>query len=257
MRPAVLAFLVALPALAATIDPAALDQGGDLAYRKALQPALDGRRLNVDRAAFARSRAELNRIIVGAPAIAPTASAMHWTVNLLTDPVPDVLAFPGGRLLVHSGFVADAGLTDEEQAAVVAHVVAHALLGHDRARLETLVAPDDAADPDPNRRALAVAAAAAAEAKRRAEPAAVAAADRASVELLARAAYSPKAAASAWRKLDERRSPLAARYPVTPERLTALETAAEAAMPLYRDIAAKAAQMPRGGPPFGPTRAIR
>ncbi|HEX4882966.1 MAG TPA: M48 family metalloprotease [Casimicrobiaceae bacterium] len=251
------ALLVALPALGATLDPAALDQGGDIAYRRAIQPAVDARRLNADRGIALRVRGELNRILVGAPAIDPGARTMHWTVNVATDPVAEVLAFPGGRLLVHTGLVTGAGLSDEEQAAIIAHVVAHSLLGEDRRRLEGAVRAEDAAAADPNRRALAVAGAVEVLSRRYDAPA-IEAADRAGVELLARAAYTPRAAASAWRKLADKGSPLAARYPVTPERLAALEAAADKAMPLYQDTAAKAAQMQRerGSVP-GPTRSIR
>lgn len=246
---ACLAF-AAVSAAAAPIDPAAYEQGGELAYRRVLQPALAERRLNADRATTARIRGIANRLVVGAPAIAPAADALSWTVNVVTDPAPDVLEYPGGRMLVTSGLLGPSGLSDDEAAAVVAHVIAHGLLGHDRARIAEAVRAEDAGAADPNQRALAVARAVDERLKREADAAAVVAADAASVELLARAVYDPRAAAQAWRKLGATRNPLADRYPVTRARLASLDEAAQRAVPLYEDTLAKAkAQQPPQRPP--------
>jgi predicted Zn-dependent protease len=249
--------VAALPAGAAPPDPAALDQGGEIAYRRALQPAATERRLNADRGVAARVRSVTNRILASAPDLDPAARALSWTVNVVTEPSADVLVYPGGRLLVHSGLVA-AGLSDEELGALVAHALSHALLGHDRERLGAMVPAAEAGAADPNRRALAVANAAAEATKQRYTDAMVAAADRASVALLARAAYSPKAAASAWRRLPAD-APLARRSAVTDARLAALESAAEHAMPLFEETRAKAAEMPRPEKPATPggSRSIR
>lgn len=242
----------ALAAGAAPLDPAAIDLGGEIAYRRALQSAAAERRLNAEPGLAARMRGIANRIFVGAPVLDPAARALSWTVNVVSDPAVDVLAYPGGRLLVYSGLTAH-GLTDEEVGAIVAHVLAHALLGHDRERLEADVPAADASAADPNRRALAVANVARETLGGRYADAQVAAADRASVELLARAVYSPKAAVSAWRRLSADAT-LVRRFPVTDARLAALESAAAAAMPLYEETRAKAEAMPRADKPATPGR---
>lgn len=254
---AALAALTAPAAGAAPLDPAALDQGGEIAYRRALQPAADGRRLNAERGVTARVRGIANRIIAGAPALDPAARAHSWTVNVVTDPAADALVYPGGRVLVNSGLLA-AGLSDDEVGALLAHVLAHALLGHDRARVEAIVPPDDAGAVDPNRRALAVANATGEALKRRYTDAEVAAADRASTELLARAVYLPNSAAGAWRRLPADAA-LARRFPVTDARLAALASAADGAMPLYEETRAKAEATPRVAKPpaAGGGRSIR
>lgn len=245
-----LALLAAVAATGAPIDPAAWDQGGDVAYRRALQPAMQERKLNADRPLTSRVRSIANRVLIGAPAIDPEASKLSWTVNVVTDPVPDVLDYPGGRLLATSGLVVQSGLSDEEIGAIVAHVIAHGLLGHDRSRVAAAVAPADAGAADPNQRALAVARAVDARLKRSPEPAEIAAADRASVEMLARAAYDPRRAASAWKRLAATRTPLVDRYPVDEGRLAALDAAAERAVPLFEDTRAKAeAQQRMARPP--------
>jgi predicted Zn-dependent protease len=243
--------LVVLPLPAATLDTAAYDQGGEIAYRRVLQPAAAERKLNADRAFTSRVRGIANRVVVAAPATVPAADTLVWGVNVVTDPLVDVIEYPGGRLLVHSG-LAQSGLGDEEIAAVLAHVIAHGLLGYDRALVSSAVAEADAGAADPNRRVIAIAEAAARVLKqRKAPPAEVEAADRMSVELMARAAYDPRAAARAWRRLGAAGGPLAERFPVTEARLAALDAAATSMVPLFEDTRAKAAAQERAPPPVG------
>jgi len=247
----------ALAAGAAPLDPAAIDQGGEIAYRRALQSAAAERRLNAEPGIATRMRGIANRIFVAAPVLDPAARALSWTINVVTDPAVDALVYPGGRVLVHSGLTA-LGLSDEEVGAIIAHVLAHALLGHDRERMEADMPAADAGAADPNRRALAVANVARETLGRRYTDAQVASADRASVELLAHAAYSPKAAVSAWRRLPAD-AVLVRRFPVTEARLAALESAATAAMPLYEETRAKAEATPRAAKPAttGGSRSLR
>lgn len=250
MRPslAAVAFACALPVLAAP-QPQDLDAGADLAYRRALKPAADERRLNADRGVTARARAVLNRIAAGAPAIDAAAQSASWQVNVVTDPAWDVVVYPGARIVLTTGLVAQAGLADEELAAIVAHAVAHALLGHDRQRIAEAATSPAATSADANRRALAIADLAAASAKRRHTPDETAAADRASVELVARGAYDPRPAAAAWRKMAAAAPAIVARYPVDDARLAALDKAAQAAVPLFEETAARAQAQQRAPPP--------
>ena len=68
---------------------------------------------------------------------------------------------------------------------MLAHVIAHGLLGYDRALVASAVSEADAGAADPNRRVIAVAEAAGRVLKqRKAPPAEVEAADRMSVELI-------------------------------------------------------------------------
>lgn len=260
MRAAHAALVLAAAALAAgaaPLDPAAIDQGGEIAYRRALQSAAAERRMNAEPGVAARMRGIANRIFVGAPMLDPAARGLSWAVNVVTDPAVDVIVYPGGRVLVYSGLTR-LDLSDEEVGAIVAHVLAHALLGHDRERLEAEVSAADAGAADPNRRALAVANVARETLGRRYADAQVAAADRASAELLARAAYSPAAAVSAWRRLPAD-AVLVRRFPATEARLAALESAAAATMPLYEETRAKAEALPRPDKPPTPrgSRSIR
>ena len=245
-RPPFRAWIAAPLALAATLtaavelDPAALDRGSEIAYRRALVVAANDRRLNVDASAAARIRRIANRVVTVAGSIEPASKRYTWAVNVVGDPVPDLHVFPGGRLVVHQGLVARTALSDEELAAVVAHALAHALLGHVQRRIESRL-QNATESPDPNQRALD-AADATAETLRalRYTPAEIEAADRASVELLARAVYEPRAAGSAWRRLALADKGIVERSPVNDARLLALDAAARDAAALYEETRVKA-----------------
>jgi predicted Zn-dependent protease len=251
-RLALAALFATAVASAAGPDAAALEQGGDIAYRRALAAATTGgRRLNADPTLAARTRRIANRVIAAAPAIDAEARHLPWAVNVVTDPALSVLVYPGGRILVNDALVGRSGLADEEIAAVVADAVAHSLLGHDAARIAAQAgAAAEAADP--NRRALAVADVADAAVRTpRYTADEIAAADRAMVEMLARSAYDPRAAGSAWRRLRGTNG-IGERIPISDERLAALDAAARAAVPLFEETRARAAaEAPTLRPPLG------
>ena len=245
-----LALLAAFSA-AAELDPAALDRGSEIAYRRALAVAANDRRLNMDANAAARVRRIANRVVAVAASLEPASKRYAWAVNVVGDLVPDLHVYPGGRLVVHQGLVARTGLSDEELAAVVAHALAHALLGHDQRRIESRL-QNARESPDPNQRALDAAEATADTLRAlRYTPAEIEAADRASVELLARAVYEPRAAGSAWRRLALGDKGIVERAPVNDARLLALDAAARGATALYeetRDKAEALATKPRPSP---------
>jgi hypothetical protein len=89
------------------------------------------------------------------------------------------------------------------------------------------------------------------------DPAQIEAADRMSAELMARAAYDPRALGSAWRQVARTNSGIVVAAPVTDARLAAMDAAARAAVPLYEDAVARAAAAQPGvRPPTGtPPRA--
>jgi len=121
------------------LDPSALDRGSEIAYRRALAPAASERRLNADKPTAARARRVLNQLARSAPTIDPAARHFAWAANVETGTAPHVRVFPGGRVIVRDGLFTQTAFTDEEVGAVVAHALAHALLGHDTARIRRRV----------------------------------------------------------------------------------------------------------------------
>ena len=253
----VLAVALQAPAIAADPDPASLARGSEIAYRRALTVETEKKALNADAAAAQRLRRIANRLVGAAPAIEPASRSYRWEVNVRTDPAADVRAYPGGHLLINDGLVTRTGMKDDEVAAVIAYAIAHLLLGHDVARL---AAGADAAtrSPDPNRQVLAWADAVADSMRSpRYGPAEIEAADRVSAELMARAAYDPRALGSAWRQLARTNTGIVVAAPVTEARIASIDAFARTAIPLYEDTLARAAaappslRPPTGAPPRG------
>lgn len=241
----------------AALDPQVLDRGSELAYRRALGPAADEKRLNADPAAMTRLRRIATRLVVSAAVIDAESKHFAWAVNMIPGAAPDVRSYPNGRMVVTEGLVKGVGLGDEEIASILAHAYAHALLGHESRRIASVVSRRDES-VDPNRRLLDVAEATTELVKElRYTPSEISAADRMSIELLARAAYDPRAAGSAWRRLALGGKGIVERSPVSDERLVALDAATRAAVPLYDETRAAAeasARQPRpprisGSPP--------
>jgi len=240
----------ALGASAATIDAEMLDRGSDLAYRRALAPTPESRRLNPE--TVTRARRIANRLVVSAVNMNADAKRLDWAVNVVSGAVPDVRIFPGGRIIVTDGLVDRAGLTDEELGAVIAYAFSHSLLRHDASRV---AAPAQSASADPNRVMLDYAeAVTAAMRDLRFTPADITAADQASIEMLARAAYDPRSAANAWRRLKGGGKGLVERSPVTDERLAAIDAAARNSVTLYEETRARAEAYARSQRPRAPPR---
>jgi Zn-dependent protease with chaperone function len=236
-----LPLLATATARSADLDSAALDRGGEIAYRRALAPAASERRLDADAATAARARRVLNQLAIAAPAIDPMAKRFAWAIHVVPGAGPDARAFPGGRVLVSDTLFAQTAFTNDEAAAIIAHALAHSMLGHDVARIARRVGSQPVS-PDPNRQALdvaeAVAGVLAAPGYSRAE---IEAADRTSVELLAHAGFDPRAAGSAWRRLALGNRGIVERAAIGGERLAALDAAIRAAVLAYERTRAKAA----------------
>lgn len=249
------------PAAAAQSAPDAelFDRGSDFAYRRALAPAATDKRLNADSIMTARTRRIANRLVVSAGTMDAESKRFAWAVNLIPGSAPDVRVYPGGRVIVTEGLIDKSGLGDEEVGAILAHAFAHSMLGHDARHLAAKVAVQSSS-ADPNRRALDVADALT-EAMRalRYAPAEVIAADRTSVEIMARAAFDPRAAGSAWRRLRLTDKGIVERAPISDERLAALDAAIRTMVPLYEETRARAEAYARSqrppritGPGMGP-----
>jgi len=248
----VLAVALQAPAAAAEPDPASLARGSEIAYRRALTADAEKKALNTDAAVAQRLRRIANRLVGAAPAIEPASRSYGWEVNVRADPAADVRAYPGGHLLIHDGLATRTGMKDDEVAAIVAFAIAHLLLGHDVARLAAKADPA-MQSPDPNRQVLAWADAIT-DAMRspRYSAAELEAADRVSAELMARAAYDPRAVGSAWRQVARTNTGIVVAAPVTEARIASIDAFARAAIPLYEDTLARAAAAPPGiRPPTG------
>lgn len=250
VRAAILFMMFAAPAAsAATIDAEAFERGSEMAYRKALAPTAESRRLKPE--TVTRARRIANRLVVSAVNIDAEAKRLNWAVNVVSGVVPDVRIFPGGRIILTDGLVDRAGLADEELGAVIAYAFSHSMLRHDASRV---VAPQSAS-ADPNRVLLDYAdAVSAAMRDLQFTPAEIVAADRASIEMLARAAYDPRSAANAWRRLKTGGKGLVERSPVTDERMAALEAAARGSVTLYEETRARAEAYARSQRPRAPPR---
>jgi predicted Zn-dependent protease len=243
----VAALHIASPAIvAAPIDSNSLNEAAAYAYRKAM---LASAKPGGDAEIAARARQVANRVLASAASREPDATRWNWSITVFPGDAPELIVYPGGRLLMSAGLVARTGFADEEIGAVIAQGVAHLLLRHPDNRL-ALVQDDELASPDPNRRMIAWAVHIDKAAR---EPAYTAQeivdADALSVELLAGAAYEPSAAGSAWRRLGREPNPIARAQPVTPERIAALDAAVRQARPLYEQAKAKANSAPRPPPP--------
>ncbi len=228
------------------IDPAALARAADLAYTRDLKRANAAKALNADPALLSRARHAAEPLISYAPDVLPGAATWAWAVNVETRPEAVAYSLPDGKILVSSALFDRVKLTDDEFAAIVAHVIAHALIGHDAndavatyERARRSAAPD----PDPNRAAVQLADVLARQIlSDHYDAADEKAADALAVELLARSGINPGVAAGAWRKLAEAggggAQGLATLHPVRPERIAAIEAQAAKVAPLYQQALA-------------------
>jgi Zn-dependent protease with chaperone function len=254
----ILVALVSAAALAAPPDPASLETGTGLVFDRELASRKRDRGVDVDAATLRRVRLASSRLVAASVALDPAAANYRWSVHTFPDLRPDVIAYPGGRVLVSEGLVKATGFTDEEIAAVVAQALAHALLGHLARRIDV---PEDAARAaDPNRRIQNVVdRLPGVIAAPKLLPVEIEAADRASVDLLARAGLDPRAAGSAWRRLALVRGPLIERQPVTEARLDALDASVREALPAFEEARGRlaASEKPSPLPPIvGPAGSV-
>ena len=129
----------------------------------------------------------------------------HWILSVETRPDAIAYCLPAGKILVTSALFDRVKLGDDEFAAIVAHVIAHALIGQDAndavaayERTRGTATPD----PDANRAAVQLAdALAKLIASDHYDAAAEQAADTVALELMAGAGINPGVVAGAWRKV--------------------------------------------------------
>jgi len=224
------------------IDPAVLIRAADIAYSQELARARKEKTLNVDRGLAARAHHDAEPLISYSRDILPAAARWGWHLSVEARPEAIAYCLPGGKIIVTSALFDRLKLTDDEFSAVVAHVVAHALIGKDTDAAVAAYQRErgrTTPDPDTNRAALELA-----DALRKVllsehyDAAAERAADDVALELMARSGVNPAVAAGAWRKVGQAGAgsapELGALHPVTPERIAALEAQAAVVAPLYQ-----------------------
>lgn len=230
----------AAPAASApAIDAELLAKASAIVYQRELARARDARALNLDRTQVSYARRIASPLITRAGELEATPQARQWGINVETR--DDIVAWclPGGEIIVSSALFDRGRFQAAEIAAILAHAMAHELLGHDAAEAAVRFATHrDAASPDPNRRLLAVAEILGGLARRDAYTVdQERAADTVALRLLARSAYDPKALATVLTRLgathDARAPAFPALHPGWPERVAEIEAQLPGAIAAY------------------------
>lgn len=233
---------------APAIDAELLAKASAIVYERELARARDARALNLDKTQVSYARRIASPLIARAGELDASAQARQWGVNVETR--DDIVAWclPGGEIIVSSALFDRGKYQAAEIAAVLAHAMAHELLGHDAAEAAVrFAAHRDAASPDPNRRLLVVAEILGGLARRDAYTIdQERAADTLALRLLARSAYDPKALATVLTRLgglrDARAPAFPALHPGWPERVAEVEAQLPAAVAAYeKELADRAA----------------
>jgi Zn-dependent protease with chaperone function len=192
--------LLLLPA--STVERTAAQQYGQL-MRSAQQKGA----LNRDPAQVERLRHIARSLIPQSERFNKDALRWQWEVNLISSKNVNAFCMPGGKIAFFTGIIDSLKLTDDEIAAIMGHEIAHALLEHGRARMSEAVLKNIG---------ISVAAAVFNLGSLSTELLAQAAnlalslpyarkqesdSDLVGMELAARAAYDPRAAAAVWHKM--------------------------------------------------------
>lgn len=188
---------------ASTVERAAADQ-----YAQLMRAAAQRGILNNDRRNVERVRNIARRLIPQATRFNPAASRWRWEVNVIRSGSVNAFCMPGGKIAVFSGIVDRLQLDDDEIAIVLGHEMAHALLEHGRARASEQVAKQlgislaatvfNLSNLSASLLAHATDLAVTLPHSRAHETDA----DRAGMELAARAGYDPRAALRLWQKME-------------------------------------------------------
>ncbi|MEG0822362.1 MAG: M48 family metallopeptidase [Burkholderiaceae bacterium] len=213
-------------------------------YAQMLAEARAKGALNRDSAQTARVRAIAERLIPQGRRFNPAIANWRWEANVFHAPTVNAFAMPGGKIAVYSGLIDQLGLSDDELAAVIGHEIAHAVLEHGRARMQSQLAQNVGVAAlsmyfglgDLGTAALAQAAevALALPYSRGQEVDA----DLAGLEMAARAGYDPRAAVSVWQKMSKlgggQPPQWLSTHPDHQKRIKEIEAALPQVMPLYR-----------------------
>ncbi len=196
-----------------------------------------------------RLRAMARRIIPHTPQWNSRATGWTWEINLFQNEQINAFCMPGGKIAFYTGILETLKLSDDEAAMIMGHEMAHALREHGRERigktqatglglsaLSQLLGLGDLGSAAANvgTQLLAL------QFSREDETEA----DLVGLELAARSAYAPQAAATLWRKMTaasgkSSSTKFLSSHPSGPDRIRQLETNAPKVQGLY-DRARKA-----------------
>jgi predicted Zn-dependent protease len=203
----------------------------------------DNGALDADAAMARRVKTIADRLIAVTGAFRPDAPGWGWEVNLIRSDQVNAWCMPGGKIAVYSGLITKFELTDDEIAAVLAHLIAHALREHARERaselldsglfVERAVEGSGAGQGTIDMARLVKQVTLSLPYGRVYESEA----DRMGVELAARAGYDPRATISLWQKMaragGDREPEWLTMHPSDASRIRELETYSARGMPLY------------------------
>lgn len=233
------------------ISESALQQDAARAYARVVDEARRAGTLNPDAAQTQRVRAIVSRLAAVTPAIRADAKDWAWEAQVVRSDARAAWCLPGGKVMVNSALIPPAASGDDELAAALAHVMAHALRDHfiERLALQSGLASPASAEParpqavvpgtaagDPADRILALAADLPYGRGHEAE------ADRIGVELMARAGYDPRAAVSFWKGIEQAAPGDAHRmshHSYRASRVEELALIARRVMPLYEQASGR------------------
>jgi predicted Zn-dependent protease len=193
-------------------------------YSEALDSHRREANLSNDVAATTRLRSIARRLIAVSGRLVPSAPAWAWEINLLESNTLQAYCLSGGKCLMHRALLGIAR-SDDEVAALLAHLFAHVLLEHGRER-----ATDQAKMALPQ---LAARVTLGLPHSRLQEQEA----DRIATELAARAGFDPSAALVFWQKLarsgNGNSAPLIDLHPSSESRTQDLSNYGQRVMPLF------------------------
>jgi len=190
------------------------------AYDRLLTLALKHHALNSDPAVTQRVTAIANRLIPHVRHYRPDAVDWAWEVNVLKVDVPNATCMAGGKISVYTGLLDQWKPTDDELAAVIGHEIGHALRDHSAEKFSTRQRNSGIASGLGAVLSVGLAVATGVNLGSTVSDATQLGAeafgnlpnsrelehesDRIGLELMARAGYDPRAAATLWTKVAER-----------------------------------------------------
>jgi Zn-dependent protease with chaperone function len=233
-------------------DQSVMARAADMVYARELERARVKRSLDVDKAQVAMARRVGSPMMAYAATFAPVAAPWSWALHVETRDEPVAYCLPGGKIMLSTGLVDRMKLTPGELAVVLAHVIAHALAGHDAATATARLAALPFA-PDPNRRALQLADILGKimlndphdkEIERET--------DAMALEFMARAGMDPEPAVETWRKIARAGGAtppgFLSLHPTWPGRIDEIEAQIAPLLPLFEQAKAEIAARPRQPP---------
>ncbi len=190
-----------------------------------------------------RLRSIAQRLIPNTPQWNNRATQWRWEVNLIDSPQINAFCMPGGKIAFYTGILDQLKLSDDEAAMIMGHEMAHALREHGRERIGKTQATGMGLSALSQLLGLGNLGNVAAEIgtqllalqfSREDESEA----DLVGLELAARSAYVPQAAATLWRKMSaasggSNSAKFLSTHPSGPQRVKDLEANAPKVQALY------------------------